>query len=118
MMIQRVNGTKLMVMVLQAPTYGAVSMAQRDGRAVVLETASYTGCMESTGRFELVDIRNIQGRPDSFQFSGTIAGVDTNADPDDETRSLVIVKSGAAKVVVDSGGADIEFVIDMTLCVM
>lgn len=107
-----------MVMVLHHPTYEQVAQAAREGTAVVVQTASYASYVESTGTFELVDISNLERYLGGFRFNGKIVGMDIDAHPDDELRSVVFAKSGLAKVVVDGDGADIEFSINLTLCVV
>ena len=117
-MIQRVNGVKLMVMVRRCPDYEEVERAMAAGASVGLETASYANCVESVGKFELVDIRGLRRTADGFRFSGSIAGMDVDAHPDDNGKSIVYAKSGKAKVVVDSHGADLEFLINLSLHVV
>ena len=114
-MLQKVNGAKLMVMVRECPGYEVIEQAAREGLPVVLETASYANCVESVGAFELVDIRKVHRTKDGFRFNGSIVGVDVDAHPEFGDKSIIYVKSGAAKVVVDAYGANLYFLINLSL---
>lgn len=113
-MIQRVNGVKLMVMVIECPSFAEVSQAVVDGTPVSLVTASYANLVESVGTFELVDIRDVRTTANGFCFKGSIVGVDVNVHPDDGS-SIIYVKSGLARVVVDEHGASLQFIIKLRL---
>ncbi len=120
-MLQKVNGAKVSVMVLACPSYQDIARAMQDCTPVVLETASYANCVKSVGKFELVDIRNLRFTKDGFSFGGSIVGIEVDADPNDDQRSVVYAKSGRAVVVADDrpgGGASIQFIINLSLHVM
>lgn len=118
-MIQKVNGVRMLIKVLQHPTYEEVFEVIQAKHSLMLEIASYNSGVESTGKFELADVRNLRPmKGGGFQFFGSIVGMDVDAHPDDSSRSVVYVKSGRAKVSVDADGADLEFIINMSLHVM
>ena len=114
-MIQKVNGTKVMVMVRERPSYDEVQQAIDSRLPLQLQVARYAQSVESTGSFELVDVRKLRGTQDDFQFSGSVVGVDVESDPNNNGSVVVYVKAGVAKVRVDSNGADIQFLIYLSV---
>ena len=115
-MIQRVNGVKVLMKVLDFPDQAAVEEAMATDSPIRLTVVSYHDCTESVGPFELVDIRNIRVTvPGSFSYSGRIVGIEVDDGVIGGADSAVYVQSGMARVEVDDQGAQLEFIINLSV---
>lgn len=102
--------------VLEFPDRAAVEQAITAGEPIRLTVASYCDCTETVGPFELVDIRNLRNRSDgAFAFSGRIASIEVDDGIIGGADSAVYVQSGTARVVVDDLGAQLEFVLNLSI---
>ena len=114
-MIQSFNGVKLLVKVIEYPSRELVQRAMRMRQPICITVASYSECLESVGTIELVDVKSLIGSQNGFSFSGRIARVDIGAAHEDASQLIAHIESGNAKVRVDDEGADIQFVINLTM---
>lgn len=116
LVIQRVNGVKMLMKVLEFPDQAAVERAIATSGSISLTVVSYYDCTESVGPFELVDIRNLRSTsPGFFSFSGRIIGVEVDDGIIGGADSAVYVQSGVARVAVDDKGAQLEFILNLSV---
>ena len=115
-MIQKVNGVPMLMKVLDCADRTTVEQAIAAGRSVCLAVVTYSDCIETTGLFELVDIYNLHDIPgNAFAFNGRIVGFEVGDGSIGGSNFATYVESGTARVVVDALGAQLEFVLMLSV---
>ena len=115
-MIQKVNGEIVPTKVLEYADREAVEQAITEGQPVCLVVASYSGYTERTGFFKLVDIYNLRDKPNgAFTFIGRIVDVEVDDGSASDSDFAVYIEHGSARVAVDESGAQLEFVLNLSI---